>query len=336
LSSRAELILVGNAGGTNVGASLYRAAERLGLTAHLCNSHEAHGGPKPIAQLTWRFLGRRPASLKSFGRKVVEACKLHSPRALLTTGLAPVDAGSLAEIGRMGIPTLNYLTDDPWNPTQRSRWFFRAVPRYDHVFSPRQANLEDLRNAGCIRVHYLPFAYDEELFFTGHPPARDRAEYDLVFAGGADIDRIPYATALLQTGTRVALIGDYWDRFQATRGYCLGHLVPTELRHITAVSRAAICLVRRANRDGHVMRSFEIPAIGTCMLAEDTPEHRAIFGEDRSAVAYFRTPHEMTEKATWILANESERLRMAQTAHRLITEGGNTYQDRLKAMLQSI
>jgi spore maturation protein CgeB len=244
-----------------------------------------------------------------------------------------VSAGDLLEIGALGVRRVNYLTDDPWNSAFSAKWFFKALPNYDQVFSVRRANLDDLRGLGCRRVEYLPFAYDDGLFGSGPPGAAEQAEFDTVFAGGADRDRVPYIKALLESGLRVALVGDYWDRFVETRGRSLGHLGPGELRNVTRRSKTAICLVRRANRDGHVMRSFEIPAIGTCMLAEDTAEHRELFGNEGEAVLYFQTVSEMIEKLNWLLANDQERYRMARTAHAIVRGGAHTYADRLRTML---
>jgi hypothetical protein len=36
------------------------------------------------------------------------------------------------------------------------------------------------------------------------------------------------------------------------------------------------------------MRSFEIAAVGGCMLARDIDEHREIFGSEGEAAVYFR------------------------------------------------
>ena len=105
-----------------------------------------------------------------------------------------------------------------------------------------------------------------------------------------------------------------------------------------AIARTAvnICLVRRANRDGHVMRSFEIPAVGGFMLTEDTEEHRAFFGPEGQCVLYFKTPKEAAEKSHWAIANATERQRMAAAAHAKITRGGHTYTHRLQTMLAAI
>ena len=81
------------------------------------------------------------------------------------------------------------------------------------------------------------------------------------------------------------------------------------------------------------MRTFEIPAVGGFMLAEDTAEHRAVFGAEGEAVLYFTGPETAAEKARWALANPAERTRMARAAHGLITTGGHSYRHRLQQML---
>ena len=52
------------------------------------------------------------------------------------------------------------------------------------------------------------------------------------------------------------------------------------------------------------MRTFEVPAIGACMLTEDTEEHREIFGKEGDAVLYFRTMNEMVSQLRFLLDHE--------------------------------
>jgi spore maturation protein CgeB len=82
------------------------------------------------------------------------------------------------------------------------------------------------------------------------------------------------------------------------------------------------------------MRSFEVPAIGACMLVEDTEEHREIFGEPGRVVAYFRAVDELVQMARRLRDEPAERTRLAREAHQLIVGGPNTYRDRLLAMLE--
>jgi spore maturation protein CgeB len=331
-----RLLIVGGVGGTNVGESLYRAAQKMGIQARILDTRRAFDAPAWLRAINWRLLGRRPAHLRAFGRELLDACTSFRPQVLITTGLAPVSRHVLERVGRLNIRTLNFLTDDPWNPAHRARWFMRALPAYDYVYSPRRAMLADLENTGCKQVRFLPFGYDEDLFFTPEEASGTRASKqtaDVMFAGGADVDRVPYMQAFIENGFDLALYGDYWHRQAATKNVAKGQADVATLRLAIASAKVALCLVRRANRDGSCMRTFEVPAVGACMLTEDTPEHRVIFGEEGEAVLYFDSQETMLEKARALCDNEALRTGLAQRAHQLITTGGHTYRHRLAAML---
>ena len=250
----------------------------------------------------------------------------------MATGTAPLTAAALVRLKAAGTFCINYSTDDPWNENHRAEWYLRALRHYDVVFTPRRANIADFHDLGCSDVRYLPFAYDDELF---GPVASSGAapSHDILFVGGADRDRVGFMATLMRCGLRPALVGGYWSRFPETRACDLGYKDAGALRALTAAAAVNLCLVRRANRDGNVMRSFEIPAVGGFMVTEDTPEHREIFGLEGECVLYFTTPETAAEKLRWALANPAERQRMAHAAHDLIAGGRHTYRDRLLQML---
>jgi spore maturation protein CgeB len=336
-ASARRLLLVGNPDPVHVGAHLVHAAAGSGYDVRLVDVRRAYAGSKWRRRVDWWLRGRRPSRLRLFSQEVLEACLKLRPEWMLATGLAPVDASTVAELGRLGIQRVMYLTDDPWNPSHRADWFIQALPHYDLVFSPRRANLADLERLGCHQVHYLPFGYAPEVHYPDPPVTSNEAKMftsDVVFAGGADRDRVPYIAALLRSGFKVALYGGYWERFRSTRRHSRGHADPASLRKAIGGAKVALCLVRRANRDGLAMRSFEVPAIGACMLVEDTEEHREIFGPPDRAVAYFRSLDEMVRKMHRLMDDPGERRRLGCEAHRLIVEGRHTYRDRLRSMLE--
>jgi len=331
-----SLLLVGHLEPGHVGAHLAQASQAVGLRVHACDAQEAFAGPRWQRQLAWRLGGHRPVRLAVFGHRIIQAAHADRPRWLLATGLAPLSRTVLETLRASGVQTLNYLTDDPWNPVHRAGWFLNALPGYDHVFSPRQAVLEDLRRAGVRAAHYLPFAYAPALHYPDPPTAAERARWtcDAVFVGGADRDRVPWILPPLRAGLTVRLYGGYWDRWRATRPWTLGFADPAAYRHAVGAAAVALCLVRRANRDGHAMRTFELAAMRACLLAEATAEHQALLGPEGQAALYCHTPTEMLEKLRWLLARPRERVRLADAAYRLVTQGHHTYADRLAAMVE--
>jgi spore maturation protein CgeB len=312
-----------------------RAARRQSIEAEICDMQTAwrHG---TIAQkFLWHFCGRRPIALESFSRLVIESCRTLQPDVLLATGTAPISREALRECQKRGVRRINFSTDDPFNPLMRAPWFLRALPEYDTIFSPRLANLDELRAHGCRDVRYLPFGYDPDLFFPGEN-TRVEETSDLFFAGTAEPSRVEYVSAAVRAGLDVRLYGNYWGRYRGMRGISRGQADIPTLRNAIASCKVALCLVRHENRDGHSMRTFEVPAVGACMVTEDSVEHRQIFGADGEHVTYFKNPSEMVEKTKFLLENRALRQKLRDAVHLHVVKGGHTYGDRLRTMLNSV
>ncbi len=335
---REPLVLVGNPGPEHVGNHLYKAAQSLQLPVQLCNTERAFNAWSPAAAFNWRLRGHRPTHLGRFSREVLRECaETGAKDAFSLPALRRPTSKPWSQAGRSGIVRMNFLTDDPWNPRQKGSWLMRALPRYDLIFSPRKANLDDLRRAGCNNVVYLPFAYAPEIHFPeppSGPEEEERYASDVVFAGGADAERVPYLAALIQARIRVGLYGGYWGKYAETRHLDRGLASSNVLRKAVGAARIALCLVRRANRDGHAMRTYELAAMGACILAEDTEEHREILGPDGVSAVFFRSIPEMLEQAQALLCDDARRSRLAAAARARICNGSNTYRDRLSTMLE--
>ncbi len=332
---RGTFVLVGNPGPEHVGRHFHDAADELGIETVFLDLRRAHASP--LQKVSWHLRGHRPGRLQAFSRDVVRACRDVHAACLLVTGIAPPSASALAEIASLGTVCMNFLTDDPWNPAHHAAWFVRALAHYDHVFSPRTANIEDLRALGCPRVSYLPFAYAaaHHVRLLNAGPGGQDPTCDVVFVGGADRDRVGWVSALLRAGFGMECYGGYWDRFPETRGCARGMAAPDRLADVLRRGKVVLCLVRRANRDGHSMRTFESAAMGACMLVEDTEDHRRLFGPDGEAVRYFRNREELVDRAGWLVGDEAERSRLAATAQALVIGGSHSYRDRLRSMLDA-
>jgi spore maturation protein CgeB len=192
---------------------------------------------------------------------------------------------------------------------------------------------------GCDDVIYLPFAYAPQIHFPEPPSGQsEKAEYfsDVFFAGGADNDRVALISAMLKEGFKLALYGGRWERYQEARAAWLGMADPRTIRKAASGAKVSLCIVRRANRDGHSMRSFELPAMGACMIVEDTQEHREIFGPFGEAVVYFDGCEDLLAKTRKLLDDEAERKRLATACHEKVCQGKNTYKDRLDYMLSYV
>jgi len=290
-----------------------------------------------IHKIGYRLLHRRPLSYWRLNRALRREALALRPDLVLVVKGTYISPGTLTTIKReTGAYLVNYATDDPFNPAHATPDLLASIPRYDLYCSTKRAILDDLRKAGARHAAHVFFAYKPDLHFPEAPATdeeRRRFTADVAFIGGADQDRIPYATAVARIpGVTLALYGGYWDRCPTLRSHARGFVVGRDYRLALGAARIALCLVRRANHDGHVMRTFEIPACGAFMLAEDTDEHRMLFAEGKH-VAFFDSPEDLAARVRHYLAHDSERQRIAEAGHRHITRGTHTYRDRLAEIL---
>ena len=318
----------------HMGPYLESAAKTLGFEYDLLDAGKAEASHRLIRSFHWRFRGKRPPHLEMFAAEVLSFCEINRPNMVLTTGRAPLKRSHLEKMRSQGIKVVNYSTDDPWNPTQRAEWFLSALPGYDAIFTPRKANFDDFRRCGVKEIHYLPFGYDP----TVHRPWSDVSHVapgsDVIYVGGCDDARLPMMTSLIDAGLNMALFGGYWNLHSQTRPYWRGNASQEEIRKASASAKINLCIVRRANRDGHVMRSFEAAAIGGCILAEDTEDHRNIFGPD--SVRYFKNVPQMVQQAKELVADNGARDELSVNLRNWMAARNNTYADRLLSMVQMV
>jgi hypothetical protein len=255
-----KLTIVGFAQPGHTGSYLTAAARRLGLDWNIVDAARSNASSRLVRVVNWYLCDKRPARLRRFGAEVIATCAATKPDIVLTTGHAPLARDHIKRLRELGIKVINYSTDDPWNPAQRADWFLSALSAYDAVFTPRTANLDDFRHIGVRSVHYLPFAYDPDVHRPWPENAPAGPPCEVLFVGGCDSDRLPLITSLIDSGINVALFGGYWNRFAKTSHCWRGIVDQDTIRAASAATKICLCLVRRANRDGNTMRSFEAPS----------------------------------------------------------------------------
>ena len=332
-----RLLIIGYQHPGQMGDYLGRAAQELGLDYQLLDMGAAETNNRFIQSFYWRFRGKRPAHLPGFAKDVLKICREKKPKFIITTGgRAPLERQHIQVIRGLGIKIANYSCDDPWNKSHYAKWCLASLPAYSAVFTPRAANYQDFKDCGVDNLFYMPFAYDPQIHRPSLTTDPKAPPSDVLFVGACDADRLPLIEGLIDAGLNMALFGGYWATHSKTLPFARGVAGQEAIRAASASAAITLCLVRRANRDGHVMRSYEAAAIGGCILAEDTPDHRALFGQDDEAVRYFRSDSELVDAARGLLNDVDARLRLAKGLHERMQSRSDTYKHRLSAMLEQL
>jgi hypothetical protein len=152
--------------------------------------------------------------------------------------------------------------------------------------------------------------FDQDL----HRPPTDSsgalAPGALVFIGHWEPHTEAYVLALRNAGLPLRIWGGAWHRAQALALRQYRPCSTDEYTPTIAAARVALCFLSRANRNESTGRSYEIPAIGTCMLAERTPEHEFLYRDGVDA-CFFSTAEELVRKARYLLDHPEERQKIA-------------------------
>lgn len=297
-------------------------------------------GTTPVHRLIRRVAGH-PLTVGAFNRHITDVADAFRPDVAVVVKGAYVSVETLAGLRRNGTVLVNVATDDPFSAASTATpWVREGIPCYDLYCSTKRAVIPDIRSAGCDLVTFLPCGYKPTVHFpetASTAEEMNRFSCDVLFVGAADPDRVPYLLALVQAipGLRLHLYGGYWERYPGLRQYTRGFVRGREYRIAISGAKIVVNLVRRMNRDGHVMRSFEVPACKGFMLAERTAEHSEFLAEDREMVCFGST-EELIGKVRTYLPLADRRLQIAEAGHARIVGERNTYRDRLETILETI
>lgn len=247
---------------------------------------------------------------------------------------------TVAKLRAMGIFTAHQNDDNPFGDRIEAgfwRLILAALPEYDLHLLTRESSLADYRKAGARDVYLFYPAYEPVLHFP--PPAgwsdADRT-IDVSFVGYPHDDRPQF---LYQLWKRYGILTQIWGWGERKWKRTLpkeaipvllqgGTLSYDQYRETVWRSRINLGLVSHSNRDEYTGRSFDIPACGGFLLAEDTPGHRALFHDGEEAV-FFRSIEDCAEQIKKYLADESARSRIAEAGRRRVETSGYSNEERI-------
>lgn len=245
---------------------------------------------------------------------------------------------------------VSYNNDDPFNPVAHEDtpwhqrflwiWYLKALRECDMNFVFRSVNVREATSLGARHVHVLKPYFIPALHHPVHLSAQEsnRFDCDAVFAGHYEPDgRVESLRALVAAGVHTRLFGGkYWtsDVLGDLAPY-FGNIVPvTGVNYTKALCGAKICLafLSKRNRDTYTRRCFEIPACGRVLMCERTDDLEAMFVAGREAM-FFSSAHELVEKTTWLLANPTERERIAEAGKQRVWASGHDVLSRAREFM---
>jgi hypothetical protein len=228
--------------------------------------------------------------------------------------------------------------DDSTQKINRTKIFSRSEEYYDIHFTTREVNVREIQERTKKPVVKMQFAFDPDWHFRRVPSDIGNTQFWLGFIGHYRKDREHLISLVSDIyKKKFCLVGKKWERFEeiARNSSLLPAAFGPAFSEIVANAPLQLGLLNSENRDEHTARSFEIPASGGLLLAEDTPEHRSIFkGEDTAL--FFNSTSELLQQIDWVIANPVEARKIANAGYELIINGNNTWTDRASEILATI
>ena len=226
-----------------------------------------------------------------------------------------------------------YSNDDPWSDRNKFRNFINGIQHCDAFFYYREKNKFDVEKlAGNLKLFPLLPYFDPNVH---HPSPLGRSDkFDVIFVGHYENDgRAEKLLAVKEAGFRLGLFGSGWDVAHAHFGDSLFEDVIPILgkAYVDAVASAsiALCFLSKINSDGYTRRSFELPAMGACVLSERTAQLENFFEEGREIV-FFDSSADLIDKLRFLLGNKTHRQKIARYGRQRVWDLGGSVNARAR------
>lgn len=338
-----------------------RALERLGHTTIGVNTNEPWWRAGWLSRQVQRRLQRGPA-IHRVNDAVLGAASAFRPDLVWADKQEFLRAETVEALRAQGAAVVHF-TPDPYFTLdwKRTRLMDEALKSFDALVYCKSYERSQYEALGKP-LAYMPLGYCDEVH---RPLASDGARWScgVGFLGGWEPRRQRLLHAVAASGADVKVFGGHWEfledgRWTPRRALILRQLAGGEqfafhrddmlarahqggevyaddyARALTG-ARIGLGFLRRVCPDQHTTRTFEIPACGSLLLADRTPEHQAFFEEGREA-EFFEGEDELVDKARFYSTHEPARARVAAAGLRRCIDGRYAYVHRLRGALEQI
>lgn len=218
-----------------------------------------------------------------------------------------------------------HYTPDAAFVDNRSRAFFKAIPDYDLLVTTKPFEMEEYRKAGARDLLLIHQGYGPRIDPGLATDIPEELHSEVVFIGHCQ----PHYARMLEAAAAVAPLsiwGPGWPGYAVKNAWARDvvrgpGLYGSDYARALGGAKIAIGLLSKRVPETTTTRSFEIPAMGTMLLAERTADHQALFDEGREA-EFFDSPEELAEKLKRYLADETARASIAAAGEQKCCDAG--------------
>ncbi|MHB1620734.1 MAG: CgeB family protein [Sulfuricella sp.] len=235
---------------------------------------------------------------------------------------------TVISLQQIGAKLINWNPDDFFNAKNTNPNLLGGFKHYDLIVSSRPHLFDEYRERGAKQLLFIDWYYVPEL----HHPRHNQFKYNLIFVGSWSPLREKFISKLQ---TPVVIWGGGWERssgrFKAAYQVNAKIISQGEMSSIFSSSKYNLNLITHENRDLSNLRFFEVCASGGLLITErnESSTSYLIDGED---CLMYNTPEDVNR----ILANSFDLSTIAQSGYQKITNGKNSFSDRVGQLLEAL
>lgn len=274
--------------------------------------------------------------LKKINRDLLSQClKKHYDLIWVFKGME-IFPKTLKKLKSLGSTLINYNGDHPFEHFSRgsgNKNVIKGFPLYDHHFTYSKQILKEIQKRSSVPVTWLPFGHS-----IAQLPCPKHDSQSLCFIGNPDKERVRLIKTLSKERIPIYLYGNNWKtHLQETKSLKIYPAIyKDDFVKITQKHRLQLNIFRAHNNNSHNMRTFEMPALGSIMLAPFSEEHRELFEENKEAF-FYQNDRECIEKTKAILQfNQDDAYKIKLAAYQRSTSSSYSYKDRAKIVLKTV
>ncbi|MEC8066759.1 MAG: glycosyltransferase [Pseudomonadota bacterium] len=335
-----RILMVADGHGGNTHEKAYgKAFERMGHEVHYFTwkeyfKHYPYANHYPtdgniLKSIFYRFQNKAKMgpAMFSLNRDLVKLCQQNKFDLVFVYRGTHIYPRTIQKIKRTGAKVFGYNNDDPFSQVYRPyfwRHFRACVPFYDHIFYYRLKNKADYDSLGVKNVSLLRASFIESRNFKMDQKSLEDSPYncDVIFIGHFEKDgRDKMVLNLLEKGFNLELYGTNWqqspyyDQLTKTLGHEVYGLYGEDYNKALNSAKVALVFLSKINNDTYTRRCFEIPAAGTCMLAEYSDDLAHNLYQEGVEALYFKNEDELQLKLKQLLTDDDLRQEIADAAH---------------------